>query len=174
MCGFDTSAGSVKFASLLQLDTFTTTAFAQNVSRKDPVTEARSPEQTMIGGGGAELGGTGSRLQAGLWGNLETKGRRGRAGVLSITLPAEAERMTIKFLFSGRERQRGNRNAPPQGTGGSAFRRRAIERLTIEQDLRRNCELSCHCCESQENEIDGFSCSKGIYQLPTMCSQGRV
>ena len=36
-------------------------------------------------------------------------------GVLSITLPASAGRMAIKFLCSGRERQRGNRYALHQG-----------------------------------------------------------
>ena len=39
-------------------------------------------------------------------------------GVLSITLPASAGRMAIKFLCSGRERQRGNRYALRQEKRG--------------------------------------------------------
>lgn len=58
--------------------------------------------------------GTGSRLQDRLRESEDWEEK----GVLSITLPASVGRMAIKLLCSGRERQRGNRYALPQGKRG--------------------------------------------------------
>lgn len=119
---------------------------------------------------GGQSGQWGRGLAAGCrldLGNLSTA----TVGVLSTTLPIEARAWRSSFYILGQTERKQIFTA--QGKCGLHLPRSSIGRLITEQAVERQCEIPYHCCESGICKMHCFSQSTDMYQLPTMCCQGK-